>query len=192
MTHNWYSQYLAFMGRPDEALAHAKRAQEIDPLSPWNNSAFILFLARRYDEAIAASQKALEFDPDFAVAHMARGLSYVQQRNYQQGITELQRAKANPDSRALLAYAYAMAGNRLEARKILSTLEQESKQQYVSPFPLAIAYIGLGENDRAFEELEKAFAERAWAMGMLRVNPVFDPIRSDKRFTVLLQRVNLT
>jgi tetratricopeptide (TPR) repeat protein len=192
MTHNWYSQYLAFMGRSEEALAEARRAQEIDPLSPWNNSGFILFLARQYDQAIQASEKALELDPDFAVAHMAKGLSYVQQKKYDEGIVELERAKANPDSRGLLAYAYAMAGKKTEARRILSNLEGLSKEQYVSPFPLAIAYTGLRENNRAFEELEKAYAERSWAMGMLRVNPVFDPIRDDKRFASLLQRVNLS
>jgi len=110
---------------------------------------------------------------------------------YDEGISELQRAKANPDSRSLLAYAYAEAGRRREARKILDELDQLSKQKYVSPFPIAVAYTGLRENDRAFEALEKAYAERSWGVGMLEVNPVFDPLRSDPRFSVLLRRVNL-
>ena len=191
MTHTWYSQYLAFMGRSDEAIEEVTRALEIDPLSPWSNSGFVLFLARHYDEAIEASQKALELDRNFAVAHMVAGLSYVQKKSYGEAISELQKARANPDSRALLAYAYAMSGNKNEARNILKELDGLSKQKYVSPFPIAVAYIGLGDHDRAFEELEKARAERSWAMGMLRVNPVFDPLRSDKRFTALLQHVNL-
>jgi DNA-binding winged helix-turn-helix (wHTH) protein/TolB-like protein/Tfp pilus assembly protein PilF len=191
MTHNWYSQYLAFMGRSEEAIEEARRSQEIDPLSPWNNSGFVLFLARRYDDAILASQKTLELDENFAVAHMAMGLSYAQKKMYGESISELERAKANPDSRALLAYAHAIAGNRSEARKILDELDQLSKHKYVSPFPVAVAYTGLGENDRAFTELEKAYAERSWAMGMLQVNPVFDPLRSDPRFAALLRRVNL-
>lgn len=194
MTHNWYSQQLAFMGRSQEAIREAKRAQEIDPLSLWTNSdiGFVSYLARQYDEAILASQKTLELDPDFAVAHMIIGLSYVQKNMYDEGIAELQRAKANPDSRALLAYAYAVAGKSSEARKILEELDQLSKQKYVSPFPIAVAYTGLGENDRAFEALEKAYTERSWGMGMLKVNPVFDGLRSDPRFAVLLRRVNLT
>ena len=191
MTHTWYSQYLAFMGRSDEAIEQMKRALEIDPLSPWSNSGFVLFLGRHYDEAIQASQKALELDKNFAVAHMVAGLSYVQKKSYVEGISELQQATANPDSRALLAYAYAMSGSKNEARKILKGLGELSKKKYVSPFPLAVAYTGLGDYDRAFEELEKAQAERSWAMGMLRVNPVFDGLRSDKRFTALIQRVNL-
>ncbi|HKY29434.1 MAG TPA: winged helix-turn-helix domain-containing protein [Pyrinomonadaceae bacterium] len=191
MTHTWYSQYLAFMGRSDQAIEEVKRALEIDPLSPWSNSGFVLFLGRHYDEAIQASQKALELDKNFAVAHMVAGLSYVQKKSYVEAISELQQASANPDSRALLAYAYAMSGNKNEARKILKELDELSKQKYVSPFPIAVAYTGLGDHDRAFEELEKAQAERSWAMGMLRVNPVLDPLRSDKRFTTLLQRVNL-
>jgi DNA-binding winged helix-turn-helix (wHTH) protein/TolB-like protein/Tfp pilus assembly protein PilF len=194
MAHNWYSQHLAFMGRSQEAIREAKRAQEIDPLSPWTNSdiGFVAYLARQYDEAILASQKTLELDPDFAVAHMIIGLSYVQKRMYDEGISELQTAKANPDSRALLAYAYAMAGKQSEARKILDELDQLSKQKYVSPFPIAVAYTGLGEKDRAFEALEQAYAEKSWGVGMLEVNPVFDPLRSDPRFAVLLGRVNLT
>jgi DNA-binding winged helix-turn-helix (wHTH) protein/TolB-like protein len=191
MTHTWYSQYLAFMGRSDEAIEQMKRALEIDPLSPWSNSGFVLFLGRHYDEAIQASQKALELDKNFAVAHMVAGLSYVQKKSYVEGISELQQATANPDSRALLAYAYAMSGSKNEARKILKGLDELSKKKYVSPFPLAVAYTGLGDYDRAFEELEKAQAERSWAMGMLRVNPVFDGLRSDKRFTALIRRVNL-
>jgi DNA-binding winged helix-turn-helix (wHTH) protein/TolB-like protein/Tfp pilus assembly protein PilF len=194
MAHNWYSQHLAFMARSREAIREAKRAQEIDPLSPWTNSniGFVSYLARQYDEAILACQKTLELDPEFAVAHMIMGLSYVQKKMYDEGLSELQRAKANPDSRALLAYAYAVAGKRSEALKILAELDQLSKQKYVSPFPVAVAYTGLGENDRAFEALEKAYRERSWGMGMLEVNSVFDPLRSDQRFPVLLRRVNLT
>jgi DNA-binding winged helix-turn-helix (wHTH) protein/TolB-like protein/Tfp pilus assembly protein PilF len=191
MAHNWYSQHLAFTGNSQEALREAKRAQEIDPISPWNNSAFVLFLARQYDDAILASQKTLELDPNFAVAHMIIGLSYVQKKMYEEGISELQKASANPDSRALLGYAYAVAGKKAEGRKILTELEQLAREKYVSPFPIAVAYTGLGGKDRAFAALEKAYEERSWGMGMLRVNPVFDPIRSDPRFAALLRRVNL-
>ncbi|HEV8134761.1 MAG TPA: tetratricopeptide repeat protein [Pyrinomonadaceae bacterium] len=191
MAHNWYSQYLGFMGRPEEALRESKRAQEIDPLSPWTNSGFISFLARRYDEGIAESQKALELDPQFAAAHMVIGLSYVQKKDYEQAIAELQRAQDNPDSRALLGYAYGVAGKRNEARQVLEELQQVAKEKYVSPFPVAATYVGLGETDKAFEMLEKAYVERSWAMGMLKVNPIFDPIRSDRRYVELLRRMNL-
>ena len=192
MAHNWYSQYLGFMGRPEEALRESKRAQEIDPLSPWTNSGFISFLARRYDEGIAESQKALELDPQFATAHMVIGLSYVQKKNYEQAISELQKAQDNPDSRALLGYAYGVAGKRNEARHLLDELQQVAKEKYVSPFPVAATYVGLGETDKAFEMLERAYAERSWAMGMLKVNPIFDPIRLDQRYIELLRRMNLS
>lgn len=191
MAHNWYSQYLGFMGRPEEALRESLRAQQIDPLSPWTNSGFILFLSRRYNEAIAESQKALELNADFAAAHMIIGLSNVQLKNYELGISELQRAKDNPDSRALLAYAYAVAGKKKEARQLLEELQRLSKERYVSPFPIATGYVGLGETDEAFRQLERAYAEHSWAMGMLKVNPIFDPIRSDPRFMELLRRINL-
>lgn len=191
MAHNWYSQYLAFMGRSDEAIKEAKLAQQIDPLSPWNNSAFVSFLGRRYENAILESQKTLELDRNFAVAHMIIGLSYVEEENYQRGISELQKATDNPDSEALLAYAYAVAGKRTEAQAILTELEERSKQKYVASFPIAAVYAALGDRNKAFKQLERAYAERSWAMGMLKVNPVFDSLRSDPRFSELLRRMNL-
>jgi DNA-binding winged helix-turn-helix (wHTH) protein/TolB-like protein/Tfp pilus assembly protein PilF len=193
MAHNWYSQYLSFMGRSDEAIREAKWAQQIDPLSLYINSniGLVSFLARQYDQAVAASQKTLELDPNFAVAHMIIGLSYVQMNMHEEGISELQKAKDNPDSRALLGYAYAVAGNKSKAREILGELDQLSRQRYVASAPVAIIYTGLGENDRAIEWLEKAYDERLWEMGMLKVNPVFDSLRSDPRFVRLVLRVGL-
>jgi tetratricopeptide (TPR) repeat protein len=181
------------MGRHDEALSEAMRAQEIDPLSLFLNSniGMVCFLARQYDQAISAAQKTLELEPDFPVAHMIMGLAYVQKGMYERGISELQKATAQPDSRALLAYAYSAAGKRSEARKLLDDLEQESKNKYVASAPVAIAYIGIGERDRAIELLEKAYKERLWEMAMLKTNPVFDPLRSDPRFERLMQRVGL-
>jgi TolB-like protein/DNA-binding winged helix-turn-helix (wHTH) protein len=193
MAHNWYSQYLSFMGRTDEAIREAKRAQELDPLSLFNNSTigFVLYLARQYDQAIAAAIKTLELDRNFAVAHMIIGLSYLQKKMYEESISELQKAKNHPDSRALLGYAYAVAGKRDKARKILTELDKLSTQKYVASAPVAIICIGLGEKDQALERLEKAYDERLWEIGMLKVLPVFDPLRSDPRFTALLRRVNL-
>jgi DNA-binding winged helix-turn-helix (wHTH) protein/TolB-like protein/Flp pilus assembly protein TadD len=191
MAHNWYSQYLSFMGRPDQAIREARRAQEIDPLSLFNNTGFVLYLGRQYDQAIAAAQKTLELDPNFAVAHMIIGMSCIEMKMYAQGIYELQKAKDNPDSRALLGYAYAMAGRKSEARKILDELQQISKQKYVASAPIATIYIGLGNKDQALKWLEKAYDERLWEMGMLKVNPVFDPLRSDPRFMRLLTQIGL-
>jgi DNA-binding winged helix-turn-helix (wHTH) protein/TolB-like protein/Flp pilus assembly protein TadD len=191
--HNWYAQYLSFTGRHDEALKEAMRAQEIDPLSLFMNSniGLVLFLSRQYDSSIAATQKTLELDPGFPLAHMIMGLSYVQMGLHEKAISALQKASAQPDSRALLGYVLALAGRDKEARKILDELEQESKKKYVAPAPVAITYIGLGQKDRAMELLEKAYDERLWEMGMLKVNPVFDPLRSDPRFERLVQRVGL-
>jgi hypothetical protein len=85
-----------------------------------------------------------------------------------------------------------MGGKRSEARKILNELDQISKRKYVASAPIAIIYIGLGEKDQALQWLEKAYDERLWEIGMLKVAPVFDPLRSDPRFAVLLRRVKLT
>ncbi len=92
----------------------------------------------------------------------------------------------------LLGYAYAVAGQRSEAEKILEESNQLSRQRYVSPSHRALIYTGLGEKELAFEWLEKAYEDRNWVLVLLKVHPMFDPLRSDPRFTDLLQRMNLT
>ena len=90
-----------------------------------------------------------------------------------------------------LGYAYSVAGERSEAQKLLDELNQRSKQQYVAPYGIAQIYVGLGEKDRAFEWLERAYLDRNWLMAFLKVEPAFDPLRSDPRFRDLLRRIGL-
>jgi len=193
----WHSQYLARMGRLDEAVEEAKRAQTLDPVSPNANAhvGLALYRARRYDEAIAQLQKALEIDADTFDAHIFLGFVYIQQERSEEAIAEFQTmvklSERNPNLLALLGYAYATAGKPEEAREILKELNEQSKNQPVSPFETAMIYIGLGEREQAFAWLEKAYDERAWQLGFLKVEPIFDPLRPDSRFTDLMRRVNL-
>ncbi len=92
---------------------------------------------------------------------------------------------------ALLGYAYATAGKPDEARLIIKELNSQSKNQPIFPFETALIYIGLGEHEKAFAWLEKAYDERAWQLGFLKVEPIFEPLRPDSRFTDLMRRVNL-
>jgi DNA-binding winged helix-turn-helix (wHTH) protein/TolB-like protein/Tfp pilus assembly protein PilF len=194
--HQWYSSYLVAMGRFDEAIAEARRAQELEPLSFISNShiGWILYFAGRYDEAIEHCKKLLDVDPNFFPARRYLGLVYEQKGMYKEAIAEFQQAaklSGSPLMMSLLAHAYAASGNRAEAERLLVQLSQQ-KQRYVSPYTVATIYTGLGQKDQAFKWLDKAFDERdIWLMN-LRVDPLFKPLRSDGRFTILLQRIGLT
>ena len=194
--HQWYSSYLVAMGRFDEAIAEAKRAQELEPLSFIGNShlGWILYLAGRYDEAIAHCKRLLDVDPNFFPARRYLGLVYEQKGMYKEAIDEFQQGvklSGNPLMMSLLGHAYAASGKKSEAKRILAELDQQ-KQRYVSPYTIATIYAGLGEKDQAFKWLEKAYEERdIWLMN-LRIDPVLKPIRADQRFTNLVQRIGLS
>jgi serine/threonine-protein kinase len=195
--HYQYGYYLAFVGQFDEALREIRRAQELDPVSlvKITGVAQVLFLARRYDEAMAECRKALEMDPNLGFAHWLLGLAYTQKGMYEPAILALQRSIPlsgdSLDEPASLAHAYALSGNRGEARKILDELKQQAKHKYLSPTVIAALYGALGEENQAFAWLDKAYDERDSLLIGLRVEPMFDPLRSDPRFTDLLRRVGL-
>jgi len=196
--HHLYSQYLSIMGRMGESVAEAEKAHELDPLSlaETENVALALYRARRYDETIALSRQVLQMDENFVPARIQLGLSYVQQGKRDESIAELQRALDlsghNPDILGMIGFANAAAGRRVEAQATLAELKRLSKKQYVSPFDIAGVLIGLGENDEAFKWLDKALAERVWIMGFIKVEPVFDGLRSDERYLSLVRRIGLT
>ncbi len=194
--HQWYARYLTAMGRFDEAIAEVKRAQQLEPLSLIINSAvgYAYYFARRYDQAIAESRKALEMDPNFSRAHFNLGLAYEQKKMFPQAIAEFQKAIASsggPLMEAALGHAYAVAGRRAEAQEVLDRLIELSKQRYVSSYQIATIYAGLGETDQAFAWLEKAYGERNNWLAYLKVDPIFDGLRSDSRFAALVRRVGL-
>jgi len=193
--HQWYSSYLVAMGRFDEAIAEAKRAEELEPLSFISNShlGWILFLAGKNDEAIAHCKRLLEVDPNFFPALRYLGLAYEQKGMHKEAIAEFAKGvelSASPLMISLLGHAYAVSGNKPEAQRILAELDKQ-KQRYVSPYTVATIYAGLGDRDQAFKWLEKAFEERdIWLMN-LGVDPQFTPLRSDRRFSDLLTRIGL-
>ncbi|MCM3869659.1 MAG: winged helix-turn-helix domain-containing protein [Pyrinomonadaceae bacterium] len=196
--HRLYSQYLSLMGRPDEAIAEAKRALDIDPLSLGENHnvGLAFYRARQYDETIKCARKTIEMDPNFMPAHILLGLAFLEQDRSEQAIAEFQTGRElsgnSTHLRAMLAYSYARAGHEREARKILDELIRFSADHYVSAFDLAGVHIGLGENDKAFIWLERSYQDRMWMLGYLKVEPLFDPLRSDPRFADLVQRVGLS
>jgi tetratricopeptide (TPR) repeat protein len=193
-----YGQLLCNVGRFDECLAETARAHALDPgyLIIAVDMGCRLYEARRYTEAIAPIQKVLEFNPDFAAGRHCLGQVYEANRMYPEAIVELRRAVElagdAPLNIASLGHAYAVAGHRAEARKSLRKLDELATRRHVSNFSRALIRVGLGENDRALELLELAFQERSPAMGKLKVDPRFDPLRHDARFIDLLRRVGFT
>ena len=195
MAHDWYAFDLAAMGRLEEALAEMRHAEELDPVSLIINTNVgrMLYLSRRYDEAIAAYRKVIDLEPNFARAHTRLGMTYAAKRAFGDAIREFEQAHrlSGPDPYldGLMGYSEALAGNTGAARKLLENLTERSRHQYVPPFSLALICIGLGERDRAFEWLEKAYEDRSTYMIYAKTDPMLDSLRSDPRFGELLHRM---
>jgi tetratricopeptide (TPR) repeat protein/DNA-binding winged helix-turn-helix (wHTH) protein len=195
--HLWYSLFLEAMARPEEAIAAAQRARELDPLSLRTNVnvAAQLHTARRYDEAIEHIERALDLDSDFWAAHWRLGDCYAQKRMFKEAIAALQKAvslsNGNPAAMVSLGYTYAISGQRGKAMKVITELDTMAERRYISPANVAAIYAGLGDTDRALEWLERAYEMRSRTMVWLNVWPQYDALRSDPRFTDLLRRVGL-
>jgi len=194
--HQWYSSYLVAVERFDEAIAEAKRTEELEPLSFVASShlGWIYYLSGQNDKAIEQCKKILELDPSSFPARRYLGLAYEAKGMYPEAINEFQtgvKLSGSPLMLALLGHAYAASGKRAEAQQVLADLQQLPKERYVSPYTVAAIYTGLGDNESAFKWLEKAVEERdIWLMN-LKVDPVFAKLRSNKRFTELLGRIRL-
>jgi serine/threonine-protein kinase len=191
-----YGLFLTAMNRTDDAIAELKRAQELNPLSPIANAAIArpYYNARRYAEAIAQSRQTLELDSTFHRAHYWLGLSYEQLSRPAEAIRELEKAVAlSPGSlyEGALGHAYAVAGQRTRALRVLQKLQARADSGYVSPFDIATIYAGLGDRTQTFEYLEKAYQERVPYMVYLAVDPHFDPFHTDPRFRDLVRRIGL-
>jgi TolB-like protein/DNA-binding winged helix-turn-helix (wHTH) protein/Tfp pilus assembly protein PilF len=192
-----YSFYLACMRRHEESIAFVKRSRSLNPVSPVAQFqvAMNLYLARRYEAAISEAAATLDLAPDFGAAHVLLGRVYVAQGMLDRAVGELERAHAlmgpRPDVITPHAYVLARSGRQLEARAMLDKLRQISQPRGPAPIRTAFLHIGLGENDRAFEWLDKAVEARDWQLAMLNVEPAFDLLRSDRRFAALVERVGL-
>lgn len=202
--HQWYASYLVQMGKFDRAMKEIEKAHELDPLSPIisSNLGFYSYLNGKYDEAIAEYKKLLELDQQFWVAHHYLGLAYAQKGMNEQAIAELRMlirspgdgpikeglVEDNPEAAASLGYVYAAAGRRADAELILARLKILSGKRYVSPLYSATIYAGLKDRDHAIEDLYKAFDGRHPGLVLIRIEPMFQGLRSDPRFQQLIKR----
>ena len=195
--HQWYSSYLVAVERFDEAIAEAKRTEELEPLSFVASShlGWIYYLSGQNDKAIEQCRKILELDPSSFPARRYLGLAYEAKGMYPEAIAEFQtgvKLSGSPLMQALLGHAYAASGRTAEAKQVLADLQQlQQSQRYVSPYTVAAIYAGLGDDAQAFKWLETAVEGRdIWLMN-LKVDPVFARLRSKRQFTDILARIRL-
>ena len=205
VAHWQYGWLLVFVGRLDEAHNEMQRAVELDPLSPvmttdlnvpyqmraWKSSG--VEAKREYDKAVAQCRKALELDPSFYLPHFVLGTIEIRGTDYSKAIEEFrvaQTMETQPIITAYLGYAYARNGQKDKAMEMLNELNQLAGRRFVTPFCQALVYLGLRDDSKAIDWLEKAYEGRSVWVGWLKVEPMYDPLRSDPRFQALYKKMN--
>ena len=194
---HYYAEYVMTMGRQGEAIEKMKASQELDPLSliisgaiGWAN-----YMDRRYEDAIEQLRRTAELEPNYSMTYWILGLILRKMGRYEQAIREgekgMKLSGGSPLISAALAQTLATAGRRNEAIQILDDLTKLAKEKYIAPYFLAGIHIGLGEEDRAMEYLEKSYEEHSHWLIYLHIDPSMDGLRSDPRFQDLLGRVRL-
>jgi eukaryotic-like serine/threonine-protein kinase len=202
--HQWYASYLMQMGKFGPAKDEIEKAHQLDPLSPIinSNSGLYAYYEHRYDDAIQHYNKTLEMVPDFWVARHYRGLAYAMKGMHEQAIADFRSlldspgngplkegsVESNPEVAGSLGFAYGMAGRRQEAEAILERLQKLSQQRYVSPRYIAIIHTALNNKEQAIASLNNAFESRHPGLVLIRIDPLFDRLRSDEGFKQLVKR----
>jgi DNA-binding winged helix-turn-helix (wHTH) protein/TolB-like protein len=193
---HWHSEYLMTRGLHEASISEARRAVDLDPLSPvlYTNLGRAYFLAGDIEQSIEQYQKALGLEPDLPIARMHLGRAYLEKGLPEQALAEVKEVESDVGGTVptvVLGYIYSRTGRAAETRKLLNQVTAARRDGYVPPYTLAMLHADLGEKDAAFLWLEKAYEERAELLLYLKVDPRFASLRPDPRFTSLLERVGL-
>jgi TolB-like protein/class 3 adenylate cyclase/Tfp pilus assembly protein PilF len=195
--HEWYALYLSLRGRFNEALERMLRAQELNPLSTSisNGLGRIYYFMMDMKKAISQFNKTIQMDPNYAEVHASLGMTYGLMKEYDKSIQAMEKAVELSNRRLVilsrLAYYYAMAGRKDDALKIKQELDQRSNLEDVSPFYYFAIYAGLGDNDKAFELIEKAYKEKFGLILYLKADKSFYILNKDPRYSDLIKRIGL-
>jgi tetratricopeptide (TPR) repeat protein len=194
--HHWYAEHLTWLGRFEEALRESERARQLDPLSliiAADNGA-TLYYSRQYDQAIAQFRTVRQMDPNFPRSGLIR-FAYDQKGLFSNSLEEIEKWRRaygdQPWTWSELAYIYGRSGKQAQAEHALQKLQQLDHRHPVDPASIVWAYVGTGNKDQAFAYLEKAYVQHSSTLTSLKVEPGFDPLRSDPRYHDLLRRVGL-
>ena len=195
--HDQFGLMLAFLGRYEEAITEGQRAMALDPLSPaiLIDAVVPLMFQGNIAAATELSRKASELDPTFYFPTMTDGWLALQSGKFREAIAKLEKSRtmgAPSFTTAYLAYAYGKSGDRGRAMAILEELKKASRSGQAAPFDQALVALGLGDRGRALEQLERAYAADAQSLVWLKVDKIYDPLRSEPRFIALLKRLNFT
>ena len=194
--HLGLAEWLVCQGRAEEAVASAKRGRALDPIAVSGDSiGWLLFLSRRYDEALSELRSVVAVRPNDASALWHLGYVLIAKNQPEEAVPILEKAVSISDGSAgvigVLVRAYAKAGRPADALRLLAELKRRKQSGYVPAGAFVNAYLGLGENDLAFAWLEQAYKEQSNILQYAKVHPFFDPLRGDPRFADLLRRVGL-
>ena len=197
--HGWYSVLLSWLGRTDESVRHAQISSNLDPISSPTSVrlANSYMFARRYDEALAIVRTNVADFPDRWGNYLTLGLILDFKGQHEAAIEALRKIfeiSKDPDNvgpTGALAHAYGRAGKQDEARRLLAQIQGMSQSRYVSPMVLARVYVGLGETERVFEELDKGYRQKDPLMLWLGVDPRFDAVRADRRYGDLVRKIGI-
>lgn len=197
LAHSRYAYSLMTQGRFDESLTQVRRAIELDPVSLVYNMMLgqVLHFAGRYEEARMQLLRTLELDARFPEAHRVLGHVYLETGMPEQAAVALEKALALGGGQGVvgeLGYVYGLMGRKEDALRQLATLERLSREGHDSAFSLALVHYGLGDNEAALGWLLKAYDERDFRMVRLVVDPMWDGLRQDPRFSQLLLTIGLT
>ena len=148
-----------------------------------------------FKEAKKHLQKVTEMEPNLSLAYFLSGQVDMKESHHNQGVARIEKAVAlendNPMILSALGWAYGIAGREKEAQQIFVRLEEMSRDRFISGFLYAKIYAGLGDKDRAFEYLEKAYQQRAMSLAVIITDETVENLRSDPRFMELLKKINL-
>jgi DNA-binding winged helix-turn-helix (wHTH) protein/TolB-like protein/Tfp pilus assembly protein PilF len=189
--HHWYADYLAAMGRPQEAIPEMQHAVALDPLSLIMNTdlGWVLYSAGRYDDAIVQLQKTIEMQPAYPPAHWTLGKAYEAKGMYAEAIAEFQK---NGNDKAELGRALALSGRKDEALRIIDGLKHSTSERPAPKLSIGLLYCAVGDNGHAMTWLERALQEREHRLVYLKFDPNLGELRSDARFLDLMHRIGLS
>lgn len=195
--HQALTWFLAWSRRSADAFSEIDKIRQLDPAQAFTiDQAGVYFHLRDYKSLVEVGEKSVASRPDFWVSHYFLGVGYEGSARLSEAIIEYRKAvelsQGDTDPTAALAHAYAVTGNRTEAETILDRMQQKAKSNYVSPYMIATIYAGLGDKDKAFESLERAYKERSTDLPyFLKADLRIDSLRADARLRDIQRRIGL-